>query len=263
MEIPLLKGRLFDSEDRPDGLLVALIDAKTAQRFWPGEDAIGTRVRRSPNDPWRTVVGIVGSVKQYGLAVDQRMAVYYPLAQMPRTVMYLVARTSSDPVTMAKAIIGEIRKVDPDLPVPEVRTMQDRIDSSLARQRFSMTTLTAFAAFAVLLAGVGVYGVMTCLVAQNTRIIGVRVALGAPRASILWMVIREGMTMAGTGIVAGLIGAVALARVMTSLLFGVSGTDPLTFSTGAALLGGVALMACCVPAYRATRVDPIVALREG
>ena len=262
MEIPLLKGRLFGPEDSRDSLPVTVIDDKMAQRFWPGGDPTGKRVRQGQGAPWRTIVGVVGSVKQYGLDVDQRMAVYYPHAQSPRPGMFLVVRTSADPEPLAKAVIGEIHAVDPNLPVYAVRTMEERIHQSLARQRFLMTMLAAFAGFAMLLGGVGVYGVMSYLVTRNTHDIGVRIALGAPQDSILRTVIQQGMAMAGAGIGAGLLGAAALTRVMATLLFGVSATDTLTFSAVAVFLGTVSLIACCVPAYRATRVDPLTALRE-
>jgi predicted permease len=262
MEIPLLQGRFFTEQDTPDSPLAAIIDDKMAQRFWPHQSAIGKRIRNGPRSAWINIVGVVGTVKQYGLDQDLRMVVYTPHAQRQSNGMYLVARAAVDPATLAGSLVREAHAVDPDAPVFEVRTMADRIYDSLARQRFAMTMLAAFAGFAMLLGGVGIYGVMSYLVTQGTHDIGVRIALGAPRGSILRMVVRQGMAMAGAGIAFGLAGALALTRVMASLLFGVSATDTLTFSGVALFLAAIALLASYVPAWRATRVDPLIALRE-
>jgi ABC-type antimicrobial peptide transport system permease subunit len=190
------------------------------------------------------------------------MVVYSTHAQTPYNSMYLVARASVDPNTLANSLVREAHTIDPDVPVYEISTMPGRIYNSLARQRFAMTMLAAFACFAMLLGGVGIYGVMSYLVTQGTHDIGLRIALGAPRGSILKMVVRQGMTMAGAGIGAGLVGALVLTRVMASLLFGVSATDALTFSGVALFLAAIALLASYVPAWRATRVDPLIALRD-
>jgi len=171
-------------------------------------------------------------------------------------------RTSTDPASVAGAVVRAIHEVDPTVPIYDVRTMTDRMSGSLARQRFSTLMLGAFAFFALLLAVIGVYGVMSHLVAQGTHDIGVRMALGAQRGTIVTMVVRQGMELAGIGIVVGLVGAAALTRVMASLLFGISATDVLTFSTMPVMLAAVALLATYVPARRATRVDPVVALRN-
>jgi predicted permease len=221
MEIPLLKGRLFsDYDTMPNAQPVVLIDEKFAQRFWPHEDPVGKHVWRDSKKPF-TVVGVVGAVKQYGLDIDGRMVVYWPEVGGD----YVVARTSSDPAAAAGAIAREIHALDPTIPVYDIRTMQDRMNDSLARQRFSAIMLGAFAVFAMILAAVGVYGVMSYLVTQGTHDIGVRIALGAQRSSILRLVVRQGMELAAAGIVAGLIGAAALTRVMASLLFGVSAIE--------------------------------------
>jgi predicted permease len=262
MEIPLLKGRFFSDQDTADAPPAAIIDDKMAQRFWPHESAVGKRIRGGSRAKWSTIVGVVGTVKQYGLDQDLRMVVYAPHAQQQYNGMYLVARASGDPAAISSALTREVHAIDPDVPLFDVRTMPDRIHDSLARQRFAMTMLAAFAAFAMLLGGVGVYGVMSYLVTQGTHDIGLRIALGAPRSSILRMVVRQGMAMAVAGVGAGLIGALALTRVMASLLFGVSATDAVTFGGVAIFLAGIALLASYVPAWRATRVDPLIALRD-
>jgi ABC-type antimicrobial peptide transport system permease subunit len=175
---------------------------------------------------------------------------------------YMVARTAGDPTAVAGAIVREIQAFDPSRPVYDIRTMQDRMSDSLARQRFSAIMLGAFAVFALILAAIGVYGVMSYLVTQSRHDIGLRIALGAQRSSILWLVVRQGMELAGIGIVAGIIGALALTRVMASLLFGVSAVDFATFSAVPLILAAIALLATYVPAWRATQVDPMMVLRE-
>ena len=261
MEIPLEQGRFFNDHDTPDVPPVAMIDEKMAKRFWPHESAIGKRVKQGgPKNPWFTVVGVVGSVKQYGLDIDGRMVVYYPEQQAADGDLYVVARTTGDPASVASAMVREIHAVDPGVPVIEVRTMQERLHDSLARQRFSMAVLGGFAGFALLLAAVGVYGVISYMVTQGTHDLGLRMALGAQQRDILGLVVRQGMTLTGVGIVAGLIGAFSLTRVMATLLFGVSATDAFTFSAVTLFLVAIALVASYVPAMRATRVDPVVAL---
>jgi predicted permease len=259
MEIPLRRGRFFtDFDAMPNAQLVAIIDEKFAQRFWPNEDAVGKHVWFDPKRQIE-IVGVVGTVKQYGLDIDGRIVVYRPSVGL---LGYQVARTSSDPAVAAAAIVREIHSVDPTIPVYDVRTMQDRMQGSMARQRFAAMSLGAFALFALLLAAIGVYGVLAHLVSQGTHDIGVRMALGAKRGTIVGMVIRQGMELTGAGIVLGLIGAALLTRVMASLLFGVSATDALTFSIVPLILTAIAVVACYLPAHRATKIDPVVALRD-
>jgi putative ABC transport system permease protein len=259
MEIPLVKGRFFtDFDTVQNAQPVAIVDEKFAQRFWPHEDPIGKHVWGDPKRPM-TIVGVVGTVKQYGLDIDGRIVVYRP---SPGLLQYQVARTSSEPAAVAGAIVRTIHELDPTIPVYDVRTMQDRRRDSMARQRFSTIMLGAFAVFALILAAVGVYGVMSYLVSQGTHDIGVRMALGAQRSTILGLVVRQGLELTVAGIVAGLIGAVILTRVMASLLFSVSATDLVTFSAVPFILAATALVACYLPARRATLVDPVVALRD-
>jgi predicted permease len=259
MGIPLLKGRFFsDFDAMQNAQPVVIIDDKFAQRFWPGDNPVGKRVWRDPKAPM-TIVGVVGNVKQYGLDVDGRIVVYYPSAGL---LSYQVARTASDPAAAASAIVRAIHEVDPTIPVYDIRTMNDRMKDSMARQRFSTIMLGAFAVFALILAVVGVYGVMSYLVSQGTHDIGVRMALGAQRSRIVRMVLRQGLELAAAGIILGLAGAAALTRVMDSLLFGISARDAVTFATVPIVLAGIALVATYLPARRATLVDPVVALRD-
>jgi predicted permease len=266
MGIPLLKGRLYsDHETGP----VAVVDEKFAQHFWPGADPIGKHFWQEnfasghPAASWKeaqgaiTVIGVVAAVKQYGLDADTRMALYFN-----GSGNYWVVRTTSDPAMGESAILRTFHALAPGVVVDEVRTMQDRLNESLAPRRFSASMLGAFAMFALLLAAVGVYGVISYLVAQNTHELGVRIALGAQRGSIIGMVVRQGMELAVVGILAGVAGALALTRVMSSLLFGVSATDVLTFSLVPLILAAIALLASYLPARHAAQMDPMSALRS-
>ena len=261
MQISLVAGRFFSDNDRLDTPQVVIIDENFAKRFWPHNDAIGKHLWFDPKKPI-TIVGVVAAVKQYGLDTDGKIATYFPLQQGLDRGMFLVARATSHEAELATAIVSEIHAVDPSVVVYGIRTMQDRLHDSLARQRFSSTMLGAFAAFALLLAAVGLYGVLSYLVTQSTRDIGILVALGARRENILTLVVRQGMQLTLIGIFAGLLGAVALTRVIASLLFGVTTTDVETFLAVPALLAVVAFAATVIPAWRASKVDPMVALRE-
>jgi len=261
MGIPLVEGRFFSEYDRADSQRVAIIDGNFARRFWPKGDAVGKHLWFDPRKPI-TVAGVVGVVKQYGLASDGKIAVYFPEQQNADNGPFLVAHTSSDPSAVSGAITREIHALDPSVVVYDIRTMQERFYDSMARQRFATVMLGAFAVFALLLASVGVYGVISFLVSQGTHDIGVRMALGAQPANILRLLTRQGMELAAIGIAAGLIGALALTRVMAGLLFGVSTTDAVTFSAVAVILAAVAFVATLIPARRAIGVDPIVALRD-
>jgi predicted permease len=261
MRIPLLAGRFFSQQDTTDMPRTVIIDQKFAQRFWPHNDAIGKHLSFDPKKPM-TIVGVVGVVKQYGLETDGKIALYLPLQQDPGGGMFLVVRSSSEDAGLSAAIVREIHAVDPAVVVYGFRTMQDRLYDSLARQRFSSTMLGAFAVFALLLASVGLYGVMSYLVTQSTHDIGILLALGARPENIIGLVVRQGMQLTLIGILAGLTGAAILTRVIASLLFGVSSTDVATFLAVPVLLAAVAFAATVIPALRATSVDPLVALRE-
>ncbi len=259
MRIPLRHGRFFTEADWPvTAQPVAIVDEKFAQRFWPAGDAVGKHLWNDPAHK-ATIVGVVGTVKQYALDVDGRIVVYRPGPWGG----YHVARTaSSDPTSVARDIVGKFHDIDPTITVFDVQTMPARMSASMARQRFSTLMLGSFAVFALLLAIVGVYGVMSHLVAQGAHDIGVRMALGAERSRILRMVLRQGLELTIAGSVLGLIGAALLTRVMASLLFGVSTTDAATFAAVPLVLIATAMVASYIPALRATRVDPVVALRD-
>ena len=260
MQIRLVAGRYFTDSDRLDMPQVVILDENFAKRFWPHNDAIGKHVWFDPKKPM-TVVGVVAAVKQYGLDTDGKIASYFPMQQGPDRGTFLVARAAGQEAGLAPAIVSEIHAVDPSVVVYGIRTMQDRLHDSLARQRFSSTMLGAFAAFALLLAAVGLYGVLAYLVTQSTRDIGILVALGARRGDVLKLVVRQGMVLALIGVFAGLLGAVVLTRVIASLLFGVTTTDAATFVAVPSLLAAVAFAATVMPAWRASKVDPMVALR--
>ena len=261
MSIPLLQGRFFTPADTDKSQPVVLIDQKMADRFWPKGDAVGKRIRQGEKEPWLTIAGVVGVVKQYGLDIDTKMVTYFPYAAWGNGEMFVVAHTTGDPAVLANSIVEQVHGIDADVPVFEIATMQQRVHDSVARQRFAMTMLGAFAGFAMILAAVGIYGVMSFLVTQGTSDIAIRMALGAQRSSILSLVLQQGMALALLGIAAGLAGALSLTHVMNGLLFGVNATDPVTFAGVAVLLTMVALSACYFPARRAMRVDPMVALR--
>jgi predicted permease len=261
MRIPLVAGRYFSRQDTLDMPGVAIIDEKFAQSFWPHGDAVGRRLWFDPKKPM-TIVGVVGVVKQYGLGTDGKIAVYFSVQQAPAQHMFLAVRTSGEEAGLAAAAVSEIHTVDPDAVVYGIRTMRSILYDSLARQRFSSTMLGAFAGLALLLAAVGLYGVLSYLISRSTHDLGILVALGAQPADIVGLVLRQSVRLSLVGIVAGLAAAFALTRVVSSLLFGVSAFDPVTFGSVPALLLVVALAAAAIPGWRATRVDPMVALRE-
>src|SRR5262252_1274173 len=262
LRIPLKLGRYFTGQDVKGAQETVIVNEALAERFWPNEYPIGKRLHRGKSGPWKTVVGVIRDTKEYSAEKEPPIAVYYPAEQVIARNMYLVIRTTFDPVPMTAAIVKEIQAVDPEMPVYDVGSMDQRLYGSLARQRFSMFLLGVFALLALILAAIGVYGVMAYSVSQRTHEIGVRMALGARPGAILRMVIRQALILAALGVGAGMVGAFALTRVMSSLLFGVSATDLFTFAVTPLLLVGVAAMAGYVPARRASRVDPMVALRR-
>jgi putative ABC transport system permease protein len=264
MRIPLLKGRYFDERDTDTTPNVCLVDETLARRYWPNEDPIGKRIsfnRKEGAQVWREIVGVVGAIKHKGLDTDYRGALYFPHMQNSWSNMALVVRTSGEPASMASMVRAAVQSVDKDQPVYRVMTMETMLAESVAQRRFSMLLLTLFAVVAVLLAVVGLYGVMSYGVSQRTHEIGIRMALGAQARDVLVMVVGQGLLLALIGVGSGLIGALFLTRVMSSLLFGVSATDPFMFASVPLILALVALLACYIPARRATKVDPMIALR--
>ncbi|HEX8176235.1 MAG TPA: ABC transporter permease [Pyrinomonadaceae bacterium] len=262
MQIPLLKGRYFNEQDRAGEPEAVIVDETLAARFWPNESAIGKRLQqRGKPDSWRTIVGVISSARQYSTEKEPPITVYYPHEQYMARNMYLLVRTTSDPSSMAGAVTREIQAVDAELPVFDVNIMEQRLYDSLARQRFSMMLLGLFAAVALILALIGIYGVMTYWVSQRIHEIGIRMALGAQPGNILRLVIRQALILVSIGITAGLVCALALTRIISSLLFNVSATDRLTFALLSLLLAAIALLSSYIPARRAAKVDPMVALR--
>jgi len=266
MQIPLVQGRLFNEQDTVTTPLVVLVDEHMARQLWPGESPLGKRISfgdLTQKPTWATVVGVVGTVKQDTLDADSRIALYLPQSQHTGRAMNVVLRSeSTDPAALTSAVKRELRELDRDLPMYDVRTMGQRVEESLARRSFSMLMLGLFAALALALATIGIYGVMSYLVSQGTREIGIRMALGATRRGIATLVVRQAMVLALAGVGIGLLGAFALTRLMGSLLFGVRATDLLTFVAVAMLLAGVALVASYIPARRAAGIDPLILLRS-
>ena len=263
MGIPLLQGREFDDRDtggKPD---VVIINQKMAESYWPGGDAIGKRIKVGPpeNEPWVTIVGVVGNVNHTGLDAEPDFATYEPHAKRPWSEMTLLVRTSGDPSSLAGSVQRELKNAESEILIEDVVTMNRRLDLSIAPQRMNLVLLGTFAFIALVIAAVGIYGVMAHSVAQRTQEIGVRMALGAQLRDVLKMVLRSGLTLALIGIAIGMSGAFFLTRLMRTLLFGVTPTDAVTFASVAAILFVVALLACYIPARRATKVDPLVALR--
>ena len=266
LEIPLLKGQGFTESDTVDAPVVLLVNETLARRYWPNQDPLGRRVTMLDwGDPLPgRVVGVVGDVKMEGLDEPVAPAIYYSYTQFVDRVLglYLLVRTTSDPLALAAAVREQVWAVDKDQPVSNIETMEQVVAGSVAQPRFIMMLLGTFAAVALLLSAVGIYGVISYSVSQRTHEIGIRMALGAQRRDIFRLVVGQGMKLTLIGVAVGLAGSFALTRFLQSLLFGVSATDPVTFAGVAALLAAVALLACYIPARRATKVDPMVALRH-
>jgi putative ABC transport system permease protein len=265
MKLRLKRGRFLTEGDDENAPLVVLLSETAAQRWWPNQDPIGRRLKVPglDNSPplWRTVVGILQDVKQAGLDAPHTMQVYLPHAQYSSRYLTLVVRSKSEPMNLAPEIRQQINQLDPDQAVSNVATMDQVLSDSVASPRFSAALLVSLAGLGLLLATVGVYGVLSYGVSQKTREIGIRMALGAARKDVLSLVVGQGMKLLLLGVVAGTAAALLLTRLMSGLLFGVTASDPVTFGGIAIFLGAVALMACYIPARRAAKVDPMVALR--
>ena len=268
MQIPLRAGRTLTDLDREDQPLVAVISEAFVRQFFAHQNPLGQRIRwgRETGPPrWMTIVGVVGDVKQYSLAESAYPAVFTPFAQSNeawRRWMCVVVRMPQSSASLIPAVKGQIWSLDSQIPLNRIQSMDELLDLSLAERRFNMSLLGLFAGMAMILAAVGIYGLLSYSVSQRTHEIGVRVAVGARRRDVLKLVLGQGARLAAVGLAAGVLGALALTRLMASLLFGVTATDPATFATVALLMMAVALLACFVPARRAMRVDPMVALRN-
>jgi predicted permease len=261
----LLRGRSFTEGDEDGKQPVAIIDETTARKYWPARDPLGRRVRfgQDPTRPWMTVVGVIKDIKSDGLDIDGVPHIYVSAYQDPGRRLSVVLQTSLPATVLEPQIRHEIQSIDPGLPVFNVVSMNDILDRSLASRRFSADLVGGFAGLAVLLASIGIYGLLAYMVGQRSREIGIRVALGARRDDILRMFLRKGVALAGVGIVAGLVFSASTASLMGSLLYGVRPHDPAVFLVVPLLLFVVAVLASYIPARRATKVDPMIALREA
>jgi putative ABC transport system permease protein len=271
MQIPLRSGRFFTDRDNTSSPNVVVIDDVLAAHMFPGQNPIGRQISLIVLGPVQ-IVGVVGHVKHWGLDSDDtakiRDQIYFPVQQVPDKFLSeavagltLVLRTGPEPLSMVPAVRTQVAGPTRDQPVYAVRTMEQIISGSLAERRFTMLLLTIFAATALLLAAVGIYGVMSYAVTRRTHELGIRTSLGASRGEIVGLVLRQGMKLAAIGMAAGLLAALALTRLMAGLLYGVRPADPATLGAVTLLLGGIAFLACYIPARRATAVDPVVALR--
>jgi putative ABC transport system permease protein len=267
MGIPIKKGRDFEERDEHKSTPVIIVTESFARQFFPGEDPIGKRIQpgisswENETSVMREIIGVVGDIRNRALDTEPKPAFYVPQSQVPFSQLIVVAKTTNDPHSLITGATREVRSVDPEVPVFSVKTMEEYIASSVAAPRFNTTLLSIFAAVALVLTIIGLYGVMSYSVAQRTNEIGIRMALGAQTRDVLGLIVKDGVKLVLVGLVLGISGALILTRLLSTLLFGVTTRDPATFFAIAALLSIVAMLACCIPAWRATRVDPLDALR--
>jgi putative ABC transport system permease protein len=266
MGIPIIKGRDFDDRDKHGSTPVVIVSETFARQIFPNEDPIGKRIRPGistieDKPPLREIVGIVGDVRNQNLSTESKQAYYVPQTQVPFNQLVAVVKTNGEPHSMISAVTKDVGAMDADVPLFGVKSMDEYLSASVAAPRFNTTLLSIFAGVALVLTIVGLYGVMSYSVVQRTNEIGIRLALGAQSRDVLLMIIKQGSKLIIVGLVIGLAGAFAATRVIASLLFGVTTKDPFTFVAAAVLLAIVALLACYVPAWRATKVDPLEALR--
>lgn len=260
--VPILQGRDFQWTDNSNSPRVAIIDEPLARRYWPRGDAVGRRIQTTGERQWLTIVGVVGGIKHVNLAEEKQPHLYYSMLQFPAPRAFFIARTDGPPEASITSFRSAIRQVDPDMPLYLVRSMDEIIGQTLGTQRLTNILLTAFAIIALVLAAVGIYSTMSVYVGSRTKEFGIRLALGAQPGALRRAVMRQGMLLTAAGVVVGVVGALALTRTIKSLLFEVSATDPFVFTAIPVLLVFVSLLACYTPARRATKVDPLIALRE-
>ena len=256
---PFVHGRDFDERDQEDARGVVIINETMARRYWPGGDAVGRRLKLTKD--WLEIVGIAKDVKYRSLSEAPQPFLYLPLLQDYRSNMILVARTAIEPEKMFQPVRAEVAALDPEIPIFDFKTFEEHVGISLFLQRMAATLLSIFGLLALSLASIGLYGVMAYSVSQRTRELGIRMSVGAERRDIFKLILGQGLTLSVVGLLGGLVVALAVTRLMANLLYGVSANDPVTFSSIALLLLAVALLACYFPARRATRVDPMTALR--
>jgi putative ABC transport system permease protein len=265
MGISLLRGRLFNAIDAPDSAPVVVINKTMAERIWPGEEPIGKRIKLGypeNSEPWREVIGVVSDVRMDGAELPATMQAYLLFSQMPSESLGLVLRTERNPIALASTVEQVIHSIDKDLPVYSIRTMDQVLGNSLTQRRLILVLLASLAALALLLSAVGIYGVISYAVRQRTNELGLRMALGAQSRDVLMLILSHGLKLALMGIGVGLLAALALTRSMRGLLFGVKPADAATYALIVIILLLVALLACLIPARRATKVDPMIALRS-
>jgi predicted permease len=263
LRIPLLTGRDFEATDTRDAQRVVIVDEQLAKRHWPGQNPIGKELNGDgPGAPWWRVVGVVGHVYRDGPQTEGEPQLYLPYTQNTQTTLSIVARGNGPATSLVQPLRTAIRSLDPDLPIARLRPMSDLLSAATARQRFNATLLGIFALTALLLASVGLYGVMAYVVSQRTREIGIRMALGGQPSAIRWSVLRQGLLVSLAGLAIGVLLSVATAKAISGLLFGVQALDLATYLGIAILLLAVAFLATYGPARRATRVDPLLALRD-
>jgi len=262
--IPLLRGRSFTVADTAESPWVAIINDSMAREYWPAENPIGQRIQNGPGEKWRTVIGVVGDVLHEGLDAAPKPEMYTPVEQSMNVESdpTIVVRTTLDSGTSAAELRGVVSAVDPTVPIDRIETVQQLVSGSVAQPRFRTIILTAFSLLALVMASIGIYGVMKYLVIQRTREFGIRLSLGATPSDVLRLVLSRAAHLIGVGAFLGLAVSVLLVRLIANLLFGTAPLDPLTFAAVPILLGAVALVASYIPARRATRIDPIVALRD-
>jgi putative ABC transport system permease protein len=264
MQIPLLRGRMLSDSDTAKAKPVVVIDQFLAHRWFGDRDPIGQEIRTFGfgDGPWRTVVGVVGEIKNKSLAEGViKETLYFPIAQVPATTMTFVLKTAVDPKTLVGPLRAAIREIDPQLPIFDIQTMAHRVADSMMSYRSPMIVLLVFGGTALIMASLGLYGVLTYSVSQRVREIGIRIALGAEPRVIIRLVVLQGLKMTLVGLALGLAGTFAVNRLLGTILYGVGTTDPLTYLTVSGFLLAIALIACYLPARRATKVDPVVALR--